>query len=447
VFGGRTRLLAAITALGALAIAVEVTEASWRPATNLSATGLAIGDPPDVATGTDGTTVAVWSRYDGTNGTTCCLRIEARIRRPGSKFGTTRILSEAGENARAPQVAVDPGGTAIVVWARFDGTQPPFTCCTRVQARVWRPGHGLGPVQTLSAAGEDASYGDVGVGRNGRAVAIWTREESSFGPRELQARFRAPHHGGSPGFGALQSLTPSGEYAYDPKLGVAPDGRAIVIWQRYNGTENRIVAKLRAPGEPFGGQRRNLSAGGANADYPAVDMGPDGTALAAWTTDRFLPDYGVESRRVTPGGHLSAVATISKKVNENYPAVAIDARRRSSVAWEDGSPDSRIKVRTRGRHGGFGKGQFLSPLGDSAYDPVLSIAPDRTAFAGWSLAGTDYLSQARLRHAGRGKFVSLKTLSDPGDDATELRIAAGPGARAIAVWRRSDRIQAARYVP
>jgi hypothetical protein len=430
-----------------LATAVDAAEASWKPATNLSATGLAIGDPPDVATGTDGTTVAVWSRYDGTNGTTCCLRIEARIRRPGGKFGATRILSDAGENARAPRVAVDPDGIAIVIWERFDGTQPPFTCCTRVQARVWRPGHGFGSVQTLSAAGEDAHYGDAGVGRDGRAVAIWTREESSNGPRQLQARFRGPHHGGAPGFGAVQNLAPSGEYAYDPKLDVAPNGRAIVIWQRYNGTENRIVAKLRAPGQRFGGKRRSLSAGGGNADYPAVDMGPDGTALAAWTTDRFLPDYGVESRRVTPRGHLAAVATISKKVNENYPAVAIDARRRSSVAWEDGFPDSRIKVRTRGRHGGFGKAQFLSPLGDSAYDPVLSIGPDRTAFAGWLLAGADYLAQARVRPAGRGKFVFPETLSDPGDDATELRIAAGPGARAIAAWRRSDRIQAARYVP
>jgi hypothetical protein len=210
--------------------------------------------------------------------------------------------------------------------------------------------------------------------------------------------------------------------------------------------ENRIVAKLRHPGHKFG-KRRSLSAAGGNADYPAVDIGVDGTALAAWTTDRFSPDYGVESRLVKPNDRLGSVATISNEVTENYPAVAVDSRRRSSVAWEDGFPNPRIKVRTRGRHGGFGNGQFLSPLGDSSYDPVLSIGPDRTAFAGWLLAGADYLAQARVRRPGHRKFVAQKTLSQGGDDAFDLRIAAGPNGRATAVWRRGDRIQTARYVP
>jgi hypothetical protein len=377
----------------------------------------------------------------------CCLRIEARVRHPGGKFGKTWILSAGGENARAPRVSIGADGTAIVNWQRFDGTQPPFTCCTRIQARVWRPGHGFGPVQTLSAGGEDAYNADLGVGRKGRAVAVWTRETSSSGPRRLQARFRGPHEGGSPDFGKVQNLIPSDEYAYSPDLDVAPSGRAIVIWQRYNGVENRIVTKLRDPGEKFGAKRRNLSAPGGNADYPAVDMGVDGTALAAWTTDRFSPDAGVEARLVKPKDHLGGVATISKDVTENYPAVAIDARRRSSVAWEDGFPNPRIKVRTRGRHGGFHSGQFLSPLGDSASDPVLSTGPDRTAFAGWLLAGADYLAQARVRRPGHGKFVGQETLSQGGDDASGLRIAAGPNGRATAVWKRADRIQTAKFVP
>lgn len=445
-------LLFSSWSLAALLVGPSVSEAAWKPPTNLSAPSvLSMG--PLVATGADGTTVAVWRRFDGTQPpSTCCHRIEARVRPPGGKFGQTRILSAPGRNAFVGGVSAGPDGTAIVIWTRFDGTQPPFTCCQRVQVRVRPSGGPFGPAKTLSEAGQDAMAPEVGIGRDGRAVATWTREETPFGPRRLQARFRGAGNGGSPSFGKVQNLIPADEYAYSPDLDVAPSGRAIVIWQRYNGQYNRIVGKLRAPGERFGAERRNLSEGGANADYPAVDIGARGRALAAWTTDRFSPDYGVESRRRAPNGHFGAVATVSKTVTENYPAVAIDATGRASVAWqEDVASGTRIKVRTRPRHGGFGNGQFLSPFGENSYDPVLSIGPGGTAFAGWLLAGADYLAQARVRRPGHSNFVMQETLSEGGEDATDLGIAGGPRGRAIAVWQRSDgsdlRVQASRYAP
>ena len=78
---------------------------------------------------------------------------------------------------------------------------------------------------------------------------------------------------------------------------------------------------------------------------------------------------------------------------------------------------------------------------------MLSTGPDRTAFAGWLLAGADYLAQARVRHPGHRKFVGQETLSQGGDDASGLRITAGPDGRATAVWKRADRIQTAKFVP
>jgi hypothetical protein len=37
-------------------------------------------------------------------------------------LGPIQTLSGAGQDAFAPQVAVDSGGNAVAVWRRFDGT-------------------------------------------------------------------------------------------------------------------------------------------------------------------------------------------------------------------------------------------------------------------------------------------------------------------------------------
>src|SRR5712691_6980601 len=66
----------------------------------------------------------------------------------GAAFTAPQTLS--GLNADSPQVAVDPDGDAVFTWVRFDGTD------YRIQARARSAAGTLSPVQTLSAAGQDA---------------------------------------------------------------------------------------------------------------------------------------------------------------------------------------------------------------------------------------------------------------------------------------------------
>ena len=66
-------------------------------------------------------------------------------------FGVPVTLSASGQNAAKAQVAVDADGDALVVWERFDAG------VLRVQARALSKTGALGPIQTLSAAGKNAS--------------------------------------------------------------------------------------------------------------------------------------------------------------------------------------------------------------------------------------------------------------------------------------------------
>jgi hypothetical protein len=93
--------------------------------------------------------------------------------------GTLHTLSEPGQDARFPQPAVDAQGRATVVWHRFDGAN------TRVQAVRLGAEGSPGTLHTLSDAGQDASPPQLAVDAQGRATVVWSRSDGM--KRRVQA--------------------------------------------------------------------------------------------------------------------------------------------------------------------------------------------------------------------------------------------------------------------
>jgi hypothetical protein len=80
----------------------------------------------------DGDAVVVWSGSDGAN-----IRIHGRTRSAAGVLGTIQVLSDAGQGASEPAIAVDPNGNAAAVWSRPDGTTGcGGSGCSRVQAAI-----------------------------------------------------------------------------------------------------------------------------------------------------------------------------------------------------------------------------------------------------------------------------------------------------------------------
>jgi hypothetical protein len=185
-----------------------------------------------VAFDSDGDAYAVWRRFDGSD-----FRIEGRARSAAGTLGAVETLSDAGQNALQPQVAIDTDGDALAVWRRYDETSA--TCCRLIDARARSAAGVLGPVETLSGTGHDSFDPQVGMDAEGDAVAVWRSFISRSNRIEMRTRSAA---------GALGPvLAVSSPSAFKPQVAVAADGDALAVWERFDGTNRRIQAFAIAP--------------------------------------------------------------------------------------------------------------------------------------------------------------------------------------------------------
>ena len=181
-------------------------------------------------------------------------------------------LSDAGQDAFGPQVAVDASGNSLTVWTRSDGSN------LRVQARVRAATGVLGSTASISQAGRDAFEPQVAFDPSGNALAVWTQLDG--GNARVHAAFRPA--GGS--FGGDQTISPAGRDANQPQVSIDSTGKAVAVWYHFDGTTDRVLAAVRPANGSFGGAQA-ISPLGQESFGPSVAAGPnvDANAVAVWT--------------------------------------------------------------------------------------------------------------------------------------------------------------------
>jgi hypothetical protein len=227
---------------------------------NLSLPGQS-SEAPKVGVDVDGDAVFAWLRPDGTTG--CgwnlvpgCVRAQTRSRAAGGALSATQDLSAPGHNAEQPvQVGVDNAGNAVFVWPRQD----PTTFRVHIRARVRSAGGTLFPIEAVSAPGADASEPRVAVDRMGNAVFVWLRRDGThscdgFGCVRAQARGRSPEGVLLP----IETLSAAGQNASGPAIVADPDGGldpssadAAAAWARPYACCKRIEAAVQIAPTPF----------------------------------------------------------------------------------------------------------------------------------------------------------------------------------------------------
>jgi hypothetical protein len=121
---------------------------------------------PQLATDASGNTTAVWLQYDGVVVNLWTNRRSAST----GQWGTAALLElDNRGDARNPQVAMDAGGNAIVVWEQSD------TTLTKVYARRYSASTGqwaaATPLETDTQG--EAFEPQIAMHANGNATAVW----------------------------------------------------------------------------------------------------------------------------------------------------------------------------------------------------------------------------------------------------------------------------------
>jgi hypothetical protein len=427
---GRRHFLAWVLVPLLVGLGLPTSAAAWTAPFDLSDAGQN-ADVPQVAIDDAGDAVFVWQRSDGTN-----MRIQARERPAAGTPSPVVDLSPTGQDARFPQVDVDNTGDAVFVWERFDGTN------WRIQAGARSATGLLTAVQTISRSGQDARNPQVAVDPDGDAVITWQRFDGTN--RRIQAVARSA----TGALSAVQDISKGGRDAFEPQVAVDVDNDAAITWRRSDGTNWRIQARMRwnkGVLDPV----LNLSNPGEDAYAPQVGMANIPDAVFVWQRFDGLR-WRILARGLSATGVLAPVQALSGSgLNSFDPQVAVNATGDAVFAWRHfNGTHWQIQARTR-RHEydrTLSAVQNLSDSRQDAFSPQVGMDDAGDAVITWRrFDRTNWRIQARERSAGSA-LSPEQNLSTPGQDADLPQVVVDPNGDAVVTWERPDglntRIQA-----
>jgi len=423
-------LIAALLALGAFLVPATA-QASFTSPVYLSDT-FQNAEEPQVALSGTGVGLGVWDRSDGTN-----TRVQIRSRASNGTLGSVQTLSAAGQNAFSPQVAFNPTGTGIIVWTRSDGTNDRIQAVTRSSTGV------LGSVLTLSDPLRNAETAQVAIDGNGNAIVVWERFDGT------NERIQEVQISSVGVVGPVQTLSPTGGDAFDPQVAVDGNGNALVVWSRFNSVQ--VVDKIQAVSVSAGGvvgTVQGLSAAPGDAEAPQVGVDSSGNAVVVW--QHFDGSHErVQGRTRSSSGVLGTIKDLSVSGFDSFaPQVAVNPTGSGLVDWARFSSVcncDRIQLVPFSSAGTVGTVQTISNTGADDEEPQIGIAANGNGVAVWSSFKASQENVFGRTRTAAGTLGSIQQLSTSGL-AFSPQVAVNGNGNALADWTRTgtfDRIQAA----
>jgi hypothetical protein len=274
---------------------------------------------PRLAVDADGDAVAVWQLGDGASDPAATA---GRARSAAGVLSPVQVLSSGGQ-ALSPHVAISPSGDAVFTWIR---NSPGHNY--RVQTRARSAAGALSAVQTLSQDGQDAHLPRVAVDATGDAVLTWQRSDGTNQRVQTRARSAA---GALSAVQTLSTAAGQGGFTLAPEVAVEPDGDAVFVWARHE-TFTRIQGRARTAGGVLG-PIQNISGYGVNAGGSSVGMGADGRAVFTWIFAN-APNIVAQARERTADGTLLAIQTLSDaSTGAGDPELAVGPEGDAVAVW------------------------------------------------------------------------------------------------------------------
>jgi hypothetical protein len=315
------------------------------------------------------------------------------------------------------QVDSNARGDTMVVWG---------TNMEGFAQAVWRPAGGpWGEPFTLSDPTHFTQESYVSVDDARHSTVIWRDAETS--PSVIMARSRAAN-------GTWDTATPLSGAGAAFHARIAGDGdRTAVAW--YESVPMTSDSLIQVATRKRGGEWSTKTISPAKVQYdPEVGMG-DGLVAVAWrdtSSGSSVLTASVRSR----SGVWGEPKPLSPTGSAQDHAIAVDRQGRVTVIWRlyDGATSFVVQTRTRSASGSWGPVKNVSAEDGPRALPDIAVDAAGTLTAVWVEQAPPFnIATASVRPLGEA-WSEPKPLSDPGEDAWNPDVAAGPSGRAVITW-------------
>jgi hypothetical protein len=225
-------------------------------------------------------------------------------------------------------------------------------------------------------------------------------------------------------------------------VAVAADGTATVVWSAR--TSGNFTVYMRHIGPNGTGPVTPLSDPSQDALAPQVAVAPDGTATVTWIRSDGT-NFLVQARRVDPDGTPEAsTENLSQGGHDAAaPRVDVGSDGTATVVWKRFDEGHYLVEERRltpaGERLPAEATNVLSEPGQDAVEPAVAAGPGGTATVAWSrYDGAHSIVQARRIGAAGAPEATTSALSAEGQSAVGPQVAVAPGGAATVVWNRFD---------
>ena len=276
---------------------------------------------PDVAIDDGGVAFVVWGVwYGGTEYQAFASRFV-----PGSGWEPATPLGPRG-SAGPPHVAVDPSGTAIVVWDNKSNV---------IYANHYSPGGGWSPAIPINAPIPYGAWAPaVAASGNGSFVAAWKQQEGS------PIRVWANRYDPATGWGVAERVGTGDSTGFGQVQIVANGvGNAFAVWQQDTGMRSAVFANRFVPASGWELETQ-IDRDVGPSWFPRAAVDPHGNAIVIWeqnaniTSSRF--DFGA--------GWRDPELVETRLAGAGYPDVGVDGRGNSLAVWEQDGGTTSIEI-------------------------------------------------------------------------------------------------------
>ena len=344
-----------------------------------------------------GETIAAWIVFSETGS-----KIQSSVRTAGGSFSQPADLIPLVSGVENLDLTADPAGNSIATWRGVvDSTKDDI----RLYYSYRPAGGAFTPPQEVAGAGKHVALPTTALDASGNALTTFVRAPGGDGHLAYVYRPAGGEYGGQ------QEITTSG--AESPSVGFTAGGTAIAAWTTKVGG---IVQAARRPAGGDFGSIETVSASGVMGIQEAV--APVGRALLVWRRYNGLDSF-VEAALAEPDGDFGAPVPLSTPEFEfGFPIAAIDPRGVAFAAWGNGGAGNFVNVAVAPNGGAFSLA--APPANATGFPDEAQFAADGSLMMVWQAGFDDPNPALAALRAPAGTFGPAMALTPPGEDTAAL---------------------------